>query len=631
MALADDIGLLATDGAAAREPVTRARHLPGYAYTSPRILAREKDVFFMSDWLCVGRGEELAEPGDYATLRAMGEPLVVARDRGGRLNAFANVCAHRGVEVAKGEGNAGEFSCPYHGWLYDLTGKLVGAPYMREAVGFDPGNCRLKPLRLEQWAGWIFVSFAPSPRPFAEFIAPFERAFAPIRQAELKIAYRFDIELDCNWKFIYENLLDTYHVGVLHAATIGAFYDTSGNRSDFEPDGAFTAEYRTRTQAPDGIPLFGPIPWLAERGEDFAMNGYLPPQHVAVRALRQRQQLHDLAADAGPLPGALLPPDRAFILRRSRVRRQDPGLSGLPAGRARGGPRHAGLAAAGDELARLCARADVEARKRHPPRHQPPPRPRGRPPAAPPGRARNTVGSRLMPRTKLRSQSWFNDPLDAGMTALYIERYMNFGLTREELQSGRPIVGIAQTGSDLSPCNRIHQVLVERMRAGIREAGGIPIEFPVHPIQESGRRPTAAIDRNLAYLGLVEILHGYPIDGVILTTGCDKTTPAMIMAAATANLPAISLNGGPMLNGWWEGRRAGSGTIVWEARRLRAAGDIAEDEFLAMVAASAPSPGHCNTMGTASHHELARRGARHVASGFGHPARAAQGARAVRL
>ena len=205
-----------------------------------------------------------------------------------------------------------------------------------------------------------------------------------------------------------------------------------------------------------------------------------------------------------------------------------------------------------------------------------------------------------MVRKTLRSRSWFNDPLDPGMTALYIERYMNFGLTREELQSGKPIVGIAQTGSDLSPCNRIHQSLAERMRAGIREAGGIPLEFPVHPIQESGRRPTAAIDRNLAYLGLVEILHGYPIDGVILTTGCDKTTPAMIMAAATANLPAISLNGGPMLNGWWEGRRTGSGTILWEARRLLAAGKITDDAFIEMVASSAPSPGHCNTMGTAS-------------------------------
>ena len=205
----------------------------------------------------------------------------------------------------------------------------------------------------------------------------------------------------------------------------------------------------------------------------------------------------------------------------------------------------------------------------------------------------------MAPR-KLRSRSWFDDPLDPGMTALYIERYMNFGLTREELQSGKPIVGIAQTGSDLSPCNRIHQSLAERMREGIREAGGIPLEFPVHPIQESGRRPTAAIDRNLAYLGVVEILHGYPIDGVILTTGCDKTTPALIMAAATANLPAISLNGGPMLNGWWNGRRSGSGTILWEARRLLAAGEIADDEFIEMVASSAPSPGHCNTMGTAS-------------------------------
>ena len=201
---------------------------------------------------------------------------------------------------------------------------------------------------------------------------------------------------------------------------------------------------------------------------------------------------------------------------------------------------------------------------------------------------------------KLRSRRWFDDPSDPGMTALYIERYMNFGLTRDELQSGKPVVGIAQTGSDLSPCNRIHQSLADRMREGIREAGGVPLEFPVHPIQESGRRPTAAIDRNLAYLGLVEILHGYPIDGVILTTGCDKTTPAMIMAAATANLPAISLNGGPMLNGWWKGRRAGSGTILWDARKLHAAGEIEYDEFIELVASSAPSPGHCNTMGTAS-------------------------------
>ena len=202
-------------------------------------------------------------------------------------------------------------------------------------------------------------------------------------------------------------------------------------------------------------------------------------------------------------------------------------------------------------------------------------------------------------KSPLRSQSWFNDPHNPGMTALYIERYMNYGITREELQSGQPIIGIAQTGSDLSPCNKIHIELAERLKAGIRESGGIPFVFPVHPIQETGRRPTAALDRNLAYLGLVEILHGYPIDGVILTTGCDKTTPACLMAAATADLPAIVLSGGPMLDGHWEGQLVGSGTIVWEARRQLAAGEIDYESFIEMVAASAPSLGHCNTMGTA--------------------------------
>ncbi len=201
---------------------------------------------------------------------------------------------------------------------------------------------------------------------------------------------------------------------------------------------------------------------------------------------------------------------------------------------------------------------------------------------------------------RLRSQDWFDNPDNPGMTALYIERYMNWGLTREELQSGKPIIGIAQTGSDLSPCNRHHLQLAERVREGIRESGGIAFEFPVHPIQETGRRPTAALDRNLAYLGLVEVLYGYPLDGVVLTTGCDKTTPACLMAAATVNLPAIVLSGGPMLNGWHNGERTGSGTIVWKAREMLAAGEIDEAEFVELVASSAPSPGHCNTMGTAS-------------------------------
>jgi len=200
----------------------------------------------------------------------------------------------------------------------------------------------------------------------------------------------------------------------------------------------------------------------------------------------------------------------------------------------------------------------------------------------------------------LRSQLWFDDPNDPGMTALYLERYLNYGLTRKELQSGRPIIGIAQTGNDLAPCNRHHLDLAHRVKEGVRDVGGVAFEFPVHTIQETGKRPTAALDRNLAYLGLVEVLYGYPLDGVVLTTGCDKTTPACLMAAATVNIPAIVLSGGPMLNGWWKGQRAGSGTVVWEARLCHSAGEIDYDEFMDIVASSAPSPGHCNTMGTAS-------------------------------
>ena len=200
----------------------------------------------------------------------------------------------------------------------------------------------------------------------------------------------------------------------------------------------------------------------------------------------------------------------------------------------------------------------------------------------------------------LRSQEWFDNPNNPGMTALYVERYQNQEYTRGELQSGRPMIGIAQTGSDLAPCNKIHVFLADRIKAGIRDAGGVPIEFPVHPIQETGKRPTAALDRNLAYLGLVEVLHGYPIDGVVLTTGCDKTTPAQLMGAATVDIPAIVLSGGPMLDGHWKGKLAGSGTIVWESRRLLAEGVIDYDEFMNRVCASAPSLGHCNTMGTAS-------------------------------
>jgi dihydroxy-acid dehydratase len=206
---------------------------------------------------------------------------------------------------------------------------------------------------------------------------------------------------------------------------------------------------------------------------------------------------------------------------------------------------------------------------------------------------------------KLRSKAWFDNPANIDMTALYLERYLNFGLSMEELRSGRPIIGIAQSGSDLSPCNRHHLVLADRLREGIREMGGIALEFPVHPIQETGKRPTAGLDRNLAYLGLVEVLYGYPLDGVVLTIGCDKTTPAMLMAAATVNIPAIALSVGPMLNGWHAsnkqgGERTGSGTIVWKAREMLSRGEIDDDGFIKLVASSAPSTGYCNTMGTAT-------------------------------
>src|ERR1700712_452118 len=203
-------------------------------------------------------------------------------------------------------------------------------------------------------------------------------------------------------------------------------------------------------------------------------------------------------------------------------------------------------------------------------------------------------------KRRLRSQDWFDNPDHIDMTALYLERFMNYGLTAGELRSGRPIIGIAQSGSDLSPCNRIHLELAQRVRDGIRDAGGIPVEFPTHPIAENCRRPTAAIDRNLAFMTLVEILHGYPMDAVVLTTGCDKTTPSAIMAASSVDIPAIVLSGGPMLDGHHEGELVGSGTVIWRARRKLAAGEITEEQFMDAACASAPSAGHCNTMGTAS-------------------------------
>ena len=224
---------------------------------------------------------------------------------------------------------------------------------------------------------------------------------------------------------------------------------------------------------------------------------------------------------------------------------------------------------------------------------------------------------------KLRSQAWFDNPENIDMTALYIERYLNYGLSQDELQSGRPIIGIAQTGSDLVPCNRHHLVLADRVRDGIREAGGIPFEFPVHPLQETGKRPTASLDRNLAYLALVEVLYGYPLDGVVLTIGCDKTTPALLMAAGTVNIPAIALSVGPMLNGWHEGERTGSGTIVWKARQMLAAGEIDNKKVRRTGRLLGALDRLLQHHGHGDDDELAGRGARHAAAGIRRHSRAA--------
>ena len=225
----------------------------------------------------------------------------------------------------------------------------------------------------------------------------------------------------------------------------------------------------------------------------------------------------------------------------------------------------------------------------------------------------------------LRSRRWFGDPSNPNLTAMYLSNYLNYGLTLEELHGGRPIVGIAQTGSDLTPCNRHHVELAKRVKDGIRDAGGVPIEFPVHPIQEAGKRPTASLDRNLAYVGLVEVLHGYPLDGVVLTTGCDKTTPACLMAAASVNIPAIVLSGGPKLDGWWKGKLAGSGAVVWESRKLFAEGKIAFDEMVKMISSGEPSIGPLQHDGHGALHERARGGGRHVAPGLrSNPGRASR-------
>ena len=265
------------DFSATQRPIEAARHTPGFVYTSPEVLAREKERLFLKDWLCVGRVDEFPNAGDYRAFRLLDEPVLIVKDAAGTLNAFANVCQHRGVEIASGGGNVKEFMCPYHGWLYDWQGQLVGAPYMKEAEGFDPKTCRLPRLKLETWVGWVFVSFNPAAPPLVAFLGEIAATFEVMRQQDLRTAYTFEITLDCNWKFVCENLLDFYHADTLHSATIGAYYVTDRSRYRLLPRGSFVTTYKTNTQVDGGKPLFGPIPWVADNGEDFAINGYLAP------------------------------------------------------------------------------------------------------------------------------------------------------------------------------------------------------------------------------------------------------------------------------------------------------------------------------------------------------------------
>ena len=265
--------------ATTRKPTTRAHHLPGYIYTSPEIFEREKREIFLKDWLCVGRTEELANPGDFMTFRVIDEPIIITRNDAGELCAFANVCRHRGVEVASGSGNAREFSCPYHGWLYDLDGRLVGAPYMKEAAGFDPASCRLDPVRLDTWAGWIFVTFDTHAAPLAEFVAVPEKDFGWLRQEDCRVAKKFEMEFDCNWKLIVENLLDFYHVAALHQDTIGRGFDVTEMPLDNKPDGRFSSFFERISPMPGGKPLLDVLPALPANDKPATLNsvGFLPP------------------------------------------------------------------------------------------------------------------------------------------------------------------------------------------------------------------------------------------------------------------------------------------------------------------------------------------------------------------
>ena len=276
-----------------RQPVSKARHLPGYVYTSPEVYALEKEKIFMKDWLCVARAEEIENPGDFMTHDVMGDPIVIARDEDGKLNAFSNLCRHRGVEVAQGCGNTKEFSCPYHGWLYDLKGRLTGAPYMKETEGFDPKTCRLKPLLIDVWAGWVFVNFDLAAKPLAEFVAPFEKAFGFIKMEDLRVAERLVYDLECNWKLVAENLLDIYHAQTVHAGTFGGHINPEHFPLELVERGGNSVFYDAAPHTLSGKPLFGRMPQLDGKPDSFGGTGFMAPNmHLFARIENMRPCIH---------------------------------------------------------------------------------------------------------------------------------------------------------------------------------------------------------------------------------------------------------------------------------------------------------------------------------------------------
>ena len=260
-----------------RAPLVRAQHVPGSIYTSPEVLALEKGKIFLRDWLCVGRVEEIANAGDFMTFRITGEPLVVTRNGKGDINAFSDVCRHRGVEVAQGSGNAKEFSCPYHGWTYDLNGDLVGAPFTRGVEGFDPAKCSLKPIKIDDWAGFLFVNFDPDAEALSEFIGEINQKTDHLKTGRCRLWHKFVIDLECNWKLVPENLADWYHLEVLHKTTLGNYTPADAVRFELFERGAYTVNYQSGPMAPDAKSQFGPIPWFADRDNTYAFSFYLRP------------------------------------------------------------------------------------------------------------------------------------------------------------------------------------------------------------------------------------------------------------------------------------------------------------------------------------------------------------------